>query len=419
MADNTQDLPDDIFCYIFSLLPVRDSVRARLSSFRWKNLPDIRSVLQFDGTNVLGKNNFRSGRFANRFVKAVDQFLDLWRGEKIRTLSICFCLGNKHALHIDKWIATAMKGEVEELDLNFSDLDRDLESYVFPSHLLSFETGCYLKRLCLDNCMLSLPFGCTSWLNHLTTLHLSRVPLHQSGVQCILSGGLNLRSLELSDCSLPSTLCIHLPLLKKLVIYDFLKEVEFNCPNLEVFEYFGRAKKMTFTYVPILREVKVLLGFRGGGCPLIFDDITRCARQLQTLSLWITSEVKPVLARITRCHLKQLDLLVVVPDGFDLLTITHLLHASPFLEILNLKMEYRSFRRQSPPSTYFDCPHFRLKEVKIERFNQRTMDLALYLLNNAVMLQKMIIQGLSRAKHDIITTLLQKKTSPIAEVIVL
>ncbi|KAJ8450033.1 hypothetical protein Cgig2_029395 [Carnegiea gigantea] len=362
MADNTHDLPDDIFCYIFSLLPVRDAVRARLSSFRWKNLPDIRSVLRFDGTNVLGKNNFCSGRFAHPFVKAVDQFLDLWKGEKISTLGIWFGLGNKYALHIDKWIATAMKVEVEELDLNFSDLDRDLESYVFPSHLLSFETGCYLKRLCLDNCMLSLPFGCTSWLNHLTTLHLSRVPLHQSGVQCILSGGLNLRSLELSDCSLPSALCIHLPLLKKLVIYDFLKEVEFNCPNLEV---------------------------------------------------------KPVLARITRCHLKQLDLLVLVPDGFDLLTITHLLHASPFLQILNLKMKYRSFRRQSPPSKYCDCRHFRLKEVKIERFNWSTMDLTLYLLNNAVMLEKMIIQGLSRAKHDIITTLLQKKTSPIAEVIVL
>jgi len=45
-----------------------------------------------------------------------------------------------------------------------------------------------------------------------------------------------------------------------------------------------------------------------------------------------------VLAGITRCHLKQLDLLVMVPAGFDLLTITYLLHASPFLEILNLKV---------------------------------------------------------------------------------
>jgi len=109
MADNTHDLPDDVFCYIFSLLPVRDAVRSRLSSYMWKDLPDIRSILQFDGTTVLGKKYFRSRSFERQFVKAVDQFLDLWRGVKISTLSICCGLGDKHALHIDKWIATAMK----------------------------------------------------------------------------------------------------------------------------------------------------------------------------------------------------------------------------------------------------------------------------------------------------------------------
>ena len=110
--------------------------------------------------------------------------------------------------------------------------------------------------------MLSLPFACPSWLNYLTTLHLIDVPVQQSGMQCILSGGLNLRSLKLFSCSLPRTLCIHLPLLKKLFIDDFLEDIGFNCPNLEVLEYSGRAVKMTFVHVPILREVQVLLGFK-------------------------------------------------------------------------------------------------------------------------------------------------------------
>jgi len=57
--------------------------------------------------------------------------------------------------------------------------------------------------------------------------------------------------------------------------------------------------------------------------------------------------------------------------------------------------------------------------VKIEGFNWRAMDLASYLLKNAVMLQKMIIRGHSRRKHGIITALKRKKTSPTAEVIFL
>lgn len=419
MAEYLRELPDDVFCNIFSLLPVRDAVRARSSSSRWKDLPDLRSVLQFNATNVLGKGDMSSESLAYRskFVKAVNQFLDLWRGKKVSTLSLQFGLGNEHASHIDRWIATAIKMEVEELDLNFDYIKDGLDIYIFPSHLLSFENQCYLKHLCLRDCMLSLPFGCTSWLSCLTTLHLRCVPLDQSSLECILSAGLNLISLKLSECSLPRTLCIQLLRLKKLEIFGSLLDIELNCPNLEIFQLKGRGRNMTFSHVPILRDVEVLLVYKTGGCSSIFDDLTRSAPHLQALSLWITTEVKPVLIpRYSRCQLKKLDLLVIW-TGFDLLTITYLLHASPFLQILNIKFTKGGFFKESTPGKYFDWPHFQLKEVKIERLSRSTMDLVSYLLKNAVKLEKMMVERACPSTKQEIATL--NKRSPAAQVIFL
>jgi hypothetical protein len=132
-------------------------------------------------------------------VTAVGQFIELWRGVKISMLNFNFGLGNEHASHIDRWIVIAIIMAVEEAHLDFIDTDSSRENYHFPSHLMDFENSS-LKFLCPNKCKLHFSHGYKSCVSHLTILDLNYVPLHQSGVRCILSGALNLTSLTLSHC---------------------------------------------------------------------------------------------------------------------------------------------------------------------------------------------------------------------------
>ncbi|RAL39495.1 hypothetical protein DM860_003028 [Cuscuta australis] len=115
---------------------------------------------------------------------------------------------------------------------------------------------------------------------------------------------------------------------------------------------------------------------------------------------------------VTRSCLRKLDLHVWIPLGFDVLSIIYMLNASPFLEILNLKVCLRAGTIERQGGEYGNCSHFRLKEAKIEgfSFHLNTLILVLCLLTKAVALEHMIIKtinGCSKTKQTL-TSLLQK-----------
>ncbi|GER33640.1 F-box family protein, partial [Striga asiatica] len=285
MVSHISQLPDEILCSILSLLTVRDSVWTKSMVNQWRSLPDIRSSLEFDACNVFGKEEklcFGNKFHRSQFVSAVDKFMELWRGTKVNRLNVDFALGNEHASHIDRWILTAIRMGVEEVRLNF--IHTDHESYRFPSRLVDFEKySSSLKSLCLRKCKLHLYPDCQIWLSHLTVLELSCVPLNWFSVRFILSGGLILTSLTLSDCSLPRVFRIdgtQLHCLKKLAIKEKVMKIDLNCENLESFKYYGESVDITFIHVPILREVDIWLKF-GLTASGIFDNLMRNAPQLE------------------------------------------------------------------------------------------------------------------------------------------
>ncbi|THG15686.1 hypothetical protein TEA_021643 [Camellia sinensis var. sinensis] len=104
--------------------------------------------LDFDLHTVLGINY--KARYSNgdsdiswedkskKFVTGVDQFLELYNGQRLLTLRICFCLGNEYAGYVDRWIRFAIIMKTEKLDLDFSASPESQSNnlYDFPCQLL-------------------------------------------------------------------------------------------------------------------------------------------------------------------------------------------------------------------------------------------------------------------------------------------
>ncbi|XP_030945904.1 putative F-box protein At1g67390 [Quercus lobata] len=102
MSDHISELPDDILINILSSLTLRDAVKARSLSPRWRHLSAPISTLQFDLFTMFGieydenKGYFDTlpANFVNelkpRFLTSVDQFLQQYMAPKIGTLMVHF-----------------------------------------------------------------------------------------------------------------------------------------------------------------------------------------------------------------------------------------------------------------------------------------------------------------------------------------
>ncbi|KAL7189981.1 hypothetical protein ACSBR1_039591 [Camellia fascicularis] len=205
-------MPDDILSFILSFLSIRDSVKARIVSRRWRHICPFMLNLDFDLHTVLGIN-YKARYSKSKFVTGVDQFLELYNGQKLDSLKICFYLGNECAGNVDRWIRFAIIMKTEKFDLDF------------PCQLRPQE----------------------------------HVPLNQSCANSILSSCLNFEWLRLKNSILPKTLCIHGPSLqlKILIVHECygVEKIEISSIGLTTFEYMGKVKNFCFLDVPRLEKV--------------------------------------------------------------------------------------------------------------------------------------------------------------------
>ncbi|KAI7990126.1 hypothetical protein LOK49_LG12G02869 [Camellia lanceoleosa] len=125
-------------------ITIGDSVKARILSRRWRYICSFMLNLDFDLHTVLGINykaRYSNGdsdiswEDKNKFVTGVDQFLELYNGQKLLSLRICFCLGNEYAGYVDRWIRFAIIMKTEKLDLEFfaSPESQSNNLYDFPA----------------------------------------------------------------------------------------------------------------------------------------------------------------------------------------------------------------------------------------------------------------------------------------------
>lgn len=289
MEDRISELSDDILSFILSFLTMRDAVKTRLLSHRWRYLSPPLSHLQFDVFTLFGTH----GESSSKFIAAVDQVLLACRGPKIGTLKVRFGLGDDYAFHVDRWVSFSSAMQVEKIAFNFSCSPESCGSYNFPYHILPTDEASHLKHLCLVSCTLRLSPEFTSQLNPLRTLDLDCVPLDWSSLDIITSACPKLTLLRMIECGLPKIVCIHgqLLCLKTLIIHDSLISVELKSINLEIFEFFGRPRKLTFVDVPHLKKALVWSLFIYRRASPICNALAKDLPQLQFLSLIVQDEV--------------------------------------------------------------------------------------------------------------------------------
>ncbi|KAF9615964.1 hypothetical protein IFM89_027370 [Coptis chinensis] len=262
--DHISELPADIISCILSLLTMKDAVKARVLSPRWRYLCTAPSNLHFDLLSIFGITYDR--RYRNKISNT------LWEG-------------SESACHIDRWVSFAIRKQTKELCLNFSLVPQSCELYSFPCHLLPQGKACQLKHLNLKSCVLKPSPEFANCLNSLIKLRLNNVPLDQSDFSDILSGCVNLEFLKLEKCSLPATFFIRHLRLRELFLKRCgrAKKIDISCINLTTLDFFGKLHKLRFIDVPLLKDVFVYPSFKDSIFNGPADDLPQIRNLKQVL----------------------------------------------------------------------------------------------------------------------------------------
>ncbi|GAV92036.1 F-box domain-containing protein/FBD domain-containing protein [Cephalotus follicularis] len=405
-TDYISSLPDEILSELLSLLTTRDACRSSGTSKRWRNLWRSMPELNFDGTQM-----FKSQKklFAARvckshlFVSTVDQYLNLYAGQNMKKLSICYELGENHTLFLDGWITFAATKGVEMLDLDLSGKeyrygDLRIGCYVFPCHLLSHGAVSKLEYLMLSTVILG---PMTDQFRNLKQLTLHRVLLNPTHVETIFSSCSKLMSLELSRCGLPdSKLCIRSRSLKFLNLEDWesLKEIEFCSKSITEFRYYGLIEDVELSF-PEVSNIEIVC-FRSNSGENFLSQL-RSLPQIKSLITWITTDQLNFLGCSTFTNIEYLELDICGRIQFDNEKMCPVIKSCPVLKTLVIHDKCHEGPLDDGQSRgYGYAPanevdhHHHLKQVKIDAYcgTWSYVSFAIYLLKHAVALEHMFIE---------------------------
>ncbi|MCD7456896.1 hypothetical protein HAX54_033546 [Datura stramonium] len=367
-------------------------------------LPTLRFGLDMIGVHFLGYD-CRSYH-QQKFLKVVNQFLQLYSGRKVVELEMLFCIGREFSSEFDQVMHSISKLGVERLRLHFdcgivnpsSTINPDPNRYFnFSLELLSQASS--LKFLCLTACVVQPSVGVR--LNSLKTLILMGAPLYKGQLEGILSSCLNLNQLIIQSCKLPYKLCIS----GTVTFVGFtnccgLEEIDLRATDLHTLDYsFDERVRFYFSSVPVLKHVKICLTGEAA-MAYIFGEFARDLPD-QVKSLTVTTYYNqvthfPTETQVFR-NLRKLVLLVVDTDYIDIFKVSPVLDACPLLQYLDLVRRH-SYNGKAIGSHHTRPPlsptyHTELKDVRFGGFRGKgeEIDLAIYILKSAKLLDQMFL----------------------------
>ncbi|QCD81154.1 hypothetical protein DEO72_LG2g1478 [Vigna unguiculata] len=380
--DLINQLPDGIPVTILSKLPITDAARTSILSRKWRYLWTYFSgSLEFDGSPIMKDMKKHIKNAAEKrhlqmameimynaesqtYTRWIDELLSSLNGSTLQGLKFWFHVGS--GCDTDKWVHFAIQKKVQKLELYFG----DTIEYVLPLHLFKPES-----------------------FNSLHVLRLKCITVTEEMLEYLLRCCPSLETLSLVDSVVPKTMkvsgsSLKLKSLELMRCWELLR-LEIFAENLVSFKYYGSYLDTEFKSVPSLLEATF-----GGS----FVEFTRESflPHLEVLTLDITQNIPEVICSLGQLpqlkNIKHLELVSCVDDGITLGACALLLRASPTLWRFTLKMLHTKSPLKTKGKITMKCQHG-LKELELVGFCGASceVELATYLLKNAVELQKITI----------------------------
>ncbi|XP_011076712.1 F-box/FBD/LRR-repeat protein At5g53840 isoform X2 [Sesamum indicum] len=383
--------------------PKGAAVTSNLSR-RWRYLWTHVAALDFDANDTLDRiaadAKLRSSERA-KYINWVNRVVRQHVEPTLDAVRICFDLDKSSKCAIDNWVKFAIAKRVQRLELdlleNGETLRQPMRNYTFPYKQLIQSKGSSLKNV-YSNFARTQPCMSTG-LKCLKALSLKCVNVNEEALQCFLSncpvlqyltihGSGDLVHVKISGLSL---------MLKYLEIVFCLgiETIEISNVNLVSFSYLGPGINLIINNVPMLDEISIGEGYSGLENN-VFGQLSCCLYQLEvlTLDIYRPEENIKIFAFPQLPKLKQLILKVGAWDDDSLLEFTSLIKACPNLNRFVLQLIWMSpSKRRRKVRQAAKCAHEFLKLVEIVGDYGRTSDieLAMYFIENAIALQKIVI----------------------------
>ncbi|KAF9619621.1 hypothetical protein IFM89_007942 [Coptis chinensis] len=388
-------LPMPIIYHILSFLPAKEVVRTCVLTKGWINIWSSVPSFHF---------NSRLFRSSKTFIKFVDSLLFLRDGSDMQNVSLSPVgpFDDVHVRRIKKWITYAVRHNVQVLDFE-NGCERNIQ---LTPHLFTCES---LREFKLFNNSLSLPLRI--WLPSLKVMQLISVSLKYGKLdQAFFSASPSLETLILVNCNIKSgILTISASQLKNL-------NLKGNFPSSIVVS----ALNLISLKLNITNSVPVNIIFKGN-LKLLSDanidlkvdssvsttqliSIVKNVRYLTLSALFVQSiavELQKDLAT-RKCsetpfsNLKWLKIGTLFSMD-EVLLINHILMHSTEIEsvfLVNDAGKFDGLKNIAQVEQYevkYKLSHLKLVEIEGFRGSENEMELVNLFLENAIVLEKMII----------------------------
>ncbi|PWA94606.1 F-box domain, FBD domain, Leucine-rich repeat domain, L domain-like protein [Artemisia annua] len=400
-------MTDDILIRMLSFLPIKNAGATSTLSRRWRFLWCNITRLDFDGSEALEKTDHDPNLFASeldKFVKQVNYVIQRHDQPTIEVFQIRYNLDKSNREDIDSWLQFALDKKVEKLHLDLSYKDHGSsdpeENYDFPLPT-SYGNMIYLGELPILNAKVV-------GLQSLKKVFLKGVNISEPNLLGLLKNSPHLESLSLDhsglfphihvggwDINLKHFTIVTCYDVESISLYDF---------DLESFLYNGEVINLSLIDLPVLK----LLNISEGSFVLkndVLAKISSVASSLQFLCLKldrlkISFDVNsiPQLPKV-----KKLMLLVEAEEDNSLLELTSIAKACPLLEEFSIELLWESpIQKRTEVRHAAPHRHEHLKFFYMGGYFGRISDLelAVYVIDNAVALRKIIIDPICMFHTD-------------------
>ncbi|KAB2014987.1 hypothetical protein ES319_D09G266200v1 [Gossypium barbadense] len=365
VEDRISNFSDHILCHILPFLPIKEAVRTSIISTKWRNLFASISIIEFDGDllrRLTDRNIDSFKNFVDRLLKFPDQVsLDCFRlhdGISSWNDGISSWNDGDHDFDVSGWICAALCRGVKEIDLklyNLGDVPPDVPPVLFTCHSL--------VNLTLDAVGSKIEVRSDVCLGNLKTFYLIESVFVCDSINRLISNCHVLEDLAFMYCSVAnaSELNIQSDIVRVYPLGN-MKSLE----KAQIYIWFGSETNAAHLYQGICN--------------------------IRSLTLQISKEIFPTSRLPIFYNLNELEFCG------DICSVKFL-HCVPNLKKLILKyLNYAGTQWKGLCIEIPSCLSFHLKEIEIEipRIDTHMIEMVSYLLDNAMVLERLIIISTDR-----------------------